>query len=130
MDLARYFKDNDGIGILGTCDPGSGVDLAVYAKPLVVDETTIALVMKQRLSHQNLKANLQAAYMFIENRPGYKGLRLHLTMLREESNQSVIADLRQKQPYIYPETDDSTKYLVFFSVDRIRPLVGDGPAVS
>ncbi|MBL7214645.1 MAG: pyridoxamine 5'-phosphate oxidase family protein [Phycisphaerae bacterium] len=130
MDLASYFEENDGVGILGTCDPDNGVDLALYAKPLVIDETTIALVMKQRLSHQNLKTNLQAAYLFLAKGTDYKGLRLYLTMLRQESNQSLIAAMRKKQPYTYPETDDSSKFLVFFRVDRIRPLVGDNPNIS
>lgn len=127
MDLADYFENKDGVGILGTSDAGSGVDLALYAKPAVIDETTVAFVMKQRLSHQNLKKNLQAAYLFLEKGSGYKGLRLYLTMRGEESNQTLIAAMRKKQPCIYPEKDDSAKFLVFFNVDRIRPLVGDNP---
>ena len=83
--------------------------------------------MKERLSHQNLRANLQAAYMFIENGIGHKGLRLYLTMTGEEKNQTIVEALRKKQPCIYPSADDSDKFLVYFKVDRIRPLVGDGP---
>nr|MBC8379178.1 pyridoxamine 5'-phosphate oxidase family protein [Planctomycetota bacterium] len=60
MDLTAYFKENDGVGILGTSDLEDKVDLALYSKPVVIDKSTIALVMKQRLSHQNLKGNLQA----------------------------------------------------------------------
>jgi hypothetical protein len=86
--------------------------------------------MKQRLSHQNLKSNPQAAYLFLIKGHGYKGLRLHLTMLRQESNQSLIAAVRKKQPCIYPEMDDSSKFLVFFKIDRVRPLVGDDPDIS
>jgi hypothetical protein len=128
MDLADYFEQHDGVGILGTSDADGGVDVALYAKPVVVDERTLAFVMKQRLSHQNLKSTLRAAYLFLEKDAAYKGLRLYLTMLREESNQTLIAAMRKKQPCIYPEKDDSAKYLVFFNVDRIRPLVGDDPA--
>lgn len=125
MDLASYFEKTDGVGILGTSDSSGKVDLAIYAKPVVADENTIALVMKQRLSHQNLKTNLQAAYLFIEKGPGYKGIRLYLTMLNEESNQSLIAEIRKKQPLMFPREDDSEKFLVFFRVDHIRPAVGD-----
>jgi hypothetical protein len=57
----------------------------------------------------------------------YKGLRLYLTLQREEINQSVIEEMRRKDPCIYLEDDDSEKYLVLFSVTRIRPLVGNGP---
>ncbi len=127
MNLAGYFENVSGTGILATCDPGHDVDLAIYAKPHVVDPETVAFVMKERLSHQNLRSNLQAAYMFIEEGKGYKGLRMYLTMIREEKNQSLVEVLRQKQPCIYPAEDDSDKFLVFFRVNRTRPLVGDGP---
>ncbi|NLW84242.1 MAG: pyridoxamine 5'-phosphate oxidase family protein [Phycisphaerae bacterium] len=127
MDMSGYFDKVSGTGILATCDPGHEVDLAIYAKPHVVDDKTVVFVMKERLSHRNLRANLQAAYMFIEDGSGQKGVRLYLTMLREEKNQTVVAALRKKQPCIYPAEDDSDKFLVYFQVDRIRPLVGDGP---
>lgn len=127
MSLANYFENVSGTGILATCDPGHEVDMAIYAKPHIIDDNTLAFVMKERLSHQNLRANLQAAYMFIEKKPGYIGLRISLTMIREEKNQSLVAAIRQKQPCIYPAEDNSDKFLVFFKVDRIRPLVGDSP---
>ncbi|HML76667.1 MAG TPA: pyridoxamine 5'-phosphate oxidase family protein [Anaerohalosphaeraceae bacterium] len=126
MTLAAYFEQHDGIGILATCDPDNLVDLAVYSKPVVIDETTVAFVMRQRISHKNLRANLNAAYMFIEKGPGYQGKRLYLTMQREETNRTVIESLRKKQPWIYPAGDDSEKFLVFFTINHIRPLVGDG----
>jgi len=127
MDLKAYFKEARGVGILATCDPSSMVDMAIYVRPAVIDEKTIAFVMRQRLSHQNLRTNLRAAYMFIEQaEPQYKGLRLYLTMLREETNTSVIEQMRRQQPWIYPDGDDSEKFLVLFNVDRIRPLVGEG----
>ena len=127
LDLARYFEENEGVGILGTCQADGEVDLAVYARPVVIDENTIALVMKQRHSHQNLKTHPQAAYLFLAKGTGYNGVRLHLTKIRQESNRALIAKIREKQPCIYPETDDSAKFLVFFQVDRVRPLVGDEP---
>ena len=125
MDLAHYFESHDGTGILATSNADGQVDMAVYTKPHVIDAETLALVMKQRLSHQNLKSNLHAAYLFMEHGPGYKGLRLQMTLLREETNQTLAESLRKKQPMMYPEADDSNKYVVFFHIDRIRPLVGD-----
>ncbi|MBN1124839.1 MAG: pyridoxamine 5'-phosphate oxidase family protein [Sedimentisphaerales bacterium] len=127
MDLASYFENARGTGVLGTTDPEGHVDLAIYAKPHVVDSTTVAFVMRQRLSHQNLKSTMHAAYLFIEDGAGYNGYRLYLTKLREEINASLAAAIREKQPAIYPKADDSNKYVVIFKVDRIRPLIGDEP---
>jgi hypothetical protein len=130
MNLKSYFDAHEGIGILATCDPNAAVNMALYAKPLVINQTTIALVMRQQLSHQNLRSFPRASYMFIEkgkNHLEYNGIRLYLTVQREEINQSAIEAMHKKEPWIYPEGDDAEKYLVFFSVTHIRPLVGNGP---
>lgn len=125
MNLSGYFENVKGLGILATADSDGMVDLAIYAKPRVVDETTVAFVMKERLSHQNLKSNPNAAYMFIEKGDGYKGRRLYLTEIREETNSSLVEEFRKRQPEICPVGDDSNKYLVFFQVNDVWPLVGD-----
>ena len=125
MSLFGYFEKADGIGVLATADSDGMVDLAVYAKPEVIDETTIAFIMKERLSHQNLKSNPHAAYMFIEQGEGYAGKRLYLTKIREETNTSLIEEIIRKKPQISDPGDDSNKYLVIFQVENIWPLVGD-----
>jgi len=125
MNFTEYFTNTDGTGILATCDPDNNVDQAIYSKPFMMDETTLAFVMKERLSHRNLQSHLKASYLFLEKGPGYKGIRLSLTMERHDKNRSLIEALRKKQPCIYPEEDDSDKFLVFFKVERIRPLIGD-----
>lgn len=125
MNLVDYFKNTDGTGILATCDPEHEVDQAIYSKPFVVDETTVAFIMKERLSHRNLKRHLKACYLFLEKGPGYKGVRLYLTMQHEDKNRSLIESLQKKQPCTFPKEDDSDKFLVFFRVNRIRPLEGD-----
>lgn len=110
---------------MATCDLEGRVNQAIYSKPFVIDNKTVVLVMKQQTSHKNLRSHLQASYLFIEKGVGCKGLRFCLTMRNEEKNRSLIEALRKKQPCIYPKEDDSDKFLVFFEVDRIRPLIGD-----
>jgi len=124
MNLFEYFENAQGLGILATADSDGMVDIAIYARPEVVDESTIALIMRERLSHQNLKSNPHAAYMFIEKGQGYSGKRLYLTKIREETNKSLVDNFIKKQPEICPADDDSSKYLVFFHVENIWPLVG------
>ena len=63
--------------------------------------------------------------MFVEQGKGYIGKRLYLTKLREETNTSVVEMFRQKQPVICAAEDDSSKYLVHFQVNEIRPLIGN-----
>jgi hypothetical protein len=125
MDLEGYFAKAKGIGILGTADAKGKVDVAIYAKPMVVDENTIALVMRERLSHQNIRHNPNAAYMYIEDETDNSGVRLYLNMEREETNASLVDKIIEEHPEICPEPDEANKYLVHFKVERVRELIGD-----
>jgi len=124
MELADYFENVQGIGVLGTADADGKVDLAVYARPHVIDEATIALIMSDRLSHNNLESNPKAAYLFVEQGEGYVGKRLYLTKIGQETDPELIKATRRAGTREY-ESTDSQKYLVYFHVDKVRPLVGD-----
>ncbi len=63
--------------------------------------------------------------LFIEKGEGYVGKRLYLTKAREETNTSLIEEFRKRQPEICVRGDDSNKYLVFFQISDVWPLVGD-----
>jgi hypothetical protein len=122
MDLKTYFENSAGLGVLATADSQGKVDVALYARPHVVDENTIGLIMSDRLSHQNLQSNPHAAYLFVEDGPGHKGHRLELTKLREDTSPDLIAATRRKARD--RSEDDAARFLVFFRVDKIRPAVG------
>jgi hypothetical protein len=123
MDWAAYFEKTSGVGILGTADSAGNVDMAIYARPHVIDHATIAFIMRPRLSYQNLRNTTKAAYMFIEKGDGYHGHRLYLTKLREETDQAAIEKLRRTH---HEKPGDSEQaHLVYFRIDTSRPLVGD-----
>ena len=83
--------------------------------------------MSERLSHENLKSNPHAAYLFIEDGDKYVGKRLHLTMTREEKDNEVINSLRRRKNYIpHEEYYNENKYLVTFRIDKVLPLIGAG----
>ena len=125
MDLAEYFENRKGTGILATASAEGEVDAALYGRPHVIDERTVAFIMRGRLSHQNVTSNPHAAYMFIEDTEGYVGKRLHLTRIREETDPTLIESMQRRQRPNHTEGDDAARYLVYFRVDRIRPLVGE-----
>lgn len=125
MDLVKYFEDADGFGILSTADDAGNVDAAIYAKPQVIDNDSIILVMREKLSHHNIQRNPKAIYTFIEDVPTNRGVRLYLSMKHEETNQSLAKKIIEQQPEICPFRDDSNKYVVCFNVERVRQLVGD-----
>ena len=124
MNLSEYFENTEGIGILATADSNGNVDVAIYARPHCIDETTVAFIMNERLSYKNLTSNPKAAYLFLEKGPGYQGTRLYLTKVREDSNKELIASMKRRKSPQYND-GESKKYLVYFNVDKVRALVGE-----
>ena len=125
MDLNEYFENAKGHGVLATADDNGYVDVAVYAKPHIMDGETIAFIMPDRLTHHNLQSNDHAAYLFMEDGPGYKGTRLFLTKVREEKDSELLYSMRSKR-YPSEKEEGNPRFLVFFKVDRVLPLIGAG----
>ena len=127
MNLADYFQSAKGIGVLATSDTDGNIDVAIYARPYVIDESTIAFSMSERLSYANVQSNPKAAYMFIEHGEGYAGTRLYLTRLSEEKDPQRIRDIKEQHSKLF-DPGDAGKHLVYFAIDKTRPLVGDKPS--
>ncbi len=123
MDLKQYFEDTTGIGILATADGEGKVNAAVYARPNIMEDDSLAFIMRDRLTHHNLQSNPYATYLFVEKGPGYKGKRLFLKKEREEQDTELLASLRKRQ---YLNEKEESKFLVFFKIEKELPLIGDG----
>jgi hypothetical protein len=122
MDWKDYFENTKGTGVLATAAGDGLVNAAIYARPHVLEDGTLAAIMRDRLSHANLQSNPNAVYLFIEDGPGYSGKRLYLTQIGEEDDpQRIEALSRRKKKY----EEGDKRFLVYFRVYRIRPLVGD-----
>lgn len=124
MNLRDCFENTEGIGVLGTADAEGRVDLAIYARPHVVDDESVALIMSDRTSHDNIAANPHAAYLFVESGKGYRGRRLYLTRTHEETDPARIEAVRRPGRKSH-DHGDAPKFLVHFRVEKIRPLTGD-----
>ncbi len=123
MDLKEYFDDTKGVGVLATADADGKVDAAIYARPHFMEDGTLAVIMRDRLTHHNLQSNAHATFLFLEDGPGYKGKRLFMTKVREEEETELLYSLRRRH---YPDDKEEAKFLVFFKLDKELPLVGAG----
>ena len=128
MTLKNYFETASGTGVLATADAGGKVDAAIYSSPHVMDDGTVAFIMRERLTHENLKSNPFASYLFLEDKPGHKGLRLFLKKVREDEDPDLIKSMTRR--HLTPELDaqKGPKHLVYFAVEKVLPLIGSGPA--
>ena len=85
-----------------------------------MDEETIAFIMTERLTHQNLQSNPHAAYLFIEAGEKLSGKRLFLTKTKEEKDSELLYSIRRKSC----GDDRGGKYLVYFKIDKVLPVLG------
>ncbi len=127
MNLHNYFNEKSGFGVISTSNNKGEVNSAVYAKPHVIDNNTVAFIMRDRLTHKNVLENPQANYMFIEHNHGFHGVRLSLTMLEESQDQERIKALSRRPTK--DDEDDSKRFLVTFTVNKVLTLVGGDEAI-
>jgi len=127
MRLREYFEQAKGVGVLATTDAAGQVNQALYAHPLFLDkddDTTCSCIMANRLTHDNVRHNPSAAYLFIEEGEGYLGKRLSLTVMGEETDVEKIKAIRRRSAP--PISEEESKYLVHFHIEGVRPLIGNG----
>lgn len=126
MKLSDYFEKAKGYGVLATADGTGKVGVAVYSRPHFIEEDIVAYIMTDRQSHSNLQTNPHAAYIFIESGEKYKGKRLYLTKVKEETDPETINRIRRRTSPVTPGDQKSEKrFLVSFKINKVLPLVGE-----
>ena len=124
MNLSEYFESNKGRGVLATADKDGRVNLAMYARPYFMDDHTVTFIMAEKLTHENLKSNPWAAYLFSEEEQKYQGKRIYLKKTKEEKNPDLIVQICRKCDYSHYETRN--RYVVYFNIEKVLPLIGAG----
>ena len=123
MDWKDYFEKKSGMGFLATSNSSGDVDIAVYSRPKVMDDGTLAYGMADRLTHANLQENPRAVYAF--NEGGFQGVRIFLEKVREETEGTLLDSIRQEADKVVgPGIGDLVKQVVYFRVTKDLPLVG------
>lgn len=122
MNLKNYFSEEIGLGVISTANDNGEVNGAVYAKPHVLGDKTVAFIMRDRLTRVNLQRNGRAHYMFIEHEHGYRGVRLSLVMTEEVRDKETIAALSRRNTNENGEAEE--RFLVLFKVEKSLALIG------
>ena len=128
MTLKEYLQSASGKGVLATADAKGKVDAAIYATPHILEDQTLAFIMRDHLTHHNLQSNPYATYLFIEDGHHYKGIRLFLKKIREDTDPDLIGQMTRR--FLTPEQDKAKgpKFIVYFFLEKMLPLVGTGEA--
>jgi hypothetical protein len=126
MTLKEYLQSVSGKGVLSTADEDGKIDAAIYSKPHILENDTLAFIMRDHLTHNNLGKNPYATYLFVEDGPHYKGIRLFLKKVREDTDPDLIAKMTRRHLTSEQDKARGPKFLVYFALEKMLPLIGTG----
>ena len=123
MNLAELFS-NPGLGVMSTSSSDGKVNSAVYARPHVIDETTLVWGMTDKRTYQNLSRNRHAAYLFKTSSPGFSGVRLTLELIKTEEEGAMLTSIKKNTDHIVgPGAGASVTHAAWFKVIEVRSLI-------
>jgi len=122
MDLKSIFESY-GIGVMATAAADGTVNTAVYARPQVLDENTLAWGMTDGRTFRNIKENPSASYLFKTAGQGFAGVRVSLRMVRIEDSGELLERIRNHTDEVVGlGAGADVKHAVVFAVAQIRSL--------
>ena len=123
MNLTELFQ-SPGLGVMATAAADGSVNTAVYARPHVVDETTLVWGMTDGRTYRNIARNPRASYLFKTGAPGFSGVRLTLELIRTEEDGEMLAHIRERaDALVGPGTGGAVTHAAWFRVVETRPLI-------
>ena len=123
MKLAEIFESN-GFGVMATAGADGSVNTAVYARPHVINETTLVWGMTAGRSFRNLSQNPKAAFLFKIDKPGYQGVRLALELIRSEETGEMLELIKRRvAETVGAGAGLAVTHAVWCRVVEVRPLV-------
>lgn len=123
MNLSELFQ-NPGLGVMSTSSSDGKVNSAVYARPHVIDETTLVWGMTDKRTYQNLTSNRHAAYLFKTSGPGFNGVRLGLELIKTEEEGNLLETIKTNTDEIVgPGAGAAVTHAVWFRVIEVKPLI-------
>ena len=113
-----------GKGVLASASLKGVPNTAIYAAPHIIDETTVDWGMTRGRTHGNLVDNPNASYLYMAPGTGFHGFRMTLALKEIRENDPLLHTIREHtRDAVSHEAGDSIRYVAYFDVTEIRPLV-------
>jgi len=123
MKLAELFQ-NQGLGVMATAAADGSVNTAVYARPHVVDESTLVWGMTEGRTFRNISQNPRASFLFKAATHGFSGVRLALELIRTEEAGEMLTQIKlNADTMVGPGTGMAVTHAAWFRVVELRPLI-------
>ncbi len=122
--LKNIFQE-DGIGIMATSDSKGWVNMAIYSPPIITNEGLLVFGATERLTYKNIKENPRAMFMFIRLNKGWEGVRIRLSLVKDEVSGPMLENLRERFKEMgYYHLASEICHALYFKAEEIRPLKG------
>lgn len=123
MTLSELFA-SPGLAVMSTAAADGSVNSAVYARPHVIDETTLVWGMTDRRTYQNICENRHASFLFKTGTPGFSGVRLTLELIRTEEAGELLESIKANADVVVgPGAGAAVTHAVWFRVMERRDLI-------
>lgn len=123
MDFSELFKNN-GLGILATAAADGSVNTAVYARPHVIDQTTLVWGMTAGRTYRNIVENPHASFLFKTASPGFSGVRIALELIRTEETGAMLEAIKKSaSEAVGPGAGMAVTHAAWFRVVETRALI-------
>ena len=123
MKFEKLFS-SPGLGVMSTAAADGSVNSAVYARPHVIDETTLVWGMTDRRTYQNITENRKAAFLFKTATPGFSGVRLTLELIKTEEDGELLATIKANTDVVVgPGAGAAVTHAAWFKVTETRDLI-------
>jgi len=123
MNFSELFT-NPGLGVMSTAAADGSVNSAVYARPHVIDETTLVWGMTDKRTYRNICENCHASFLFKTGSPGFSGVRLTLELIRTEEEGELLDTIKTNADVVVgPGAGAAVTHAAWFKVIEIRELI-------
>ncbi|MBI5568725.1 MAG: pyridoxamine 5'-phosphate oxidase family protein [Desulfomonile tiedjei] len=127
-----YLAQSPRINVLSTSSNRGEANVALFGSPVLIDESTVMMMLSENRTYANLRENPRAALLVIM--PGTTGMqtegcRLYLKVKTIEDSGPALDAMKAKIKAKVGNAADMLKHLVVFEVEETRPLVDMGQGI-
>ena len=123
MKLSELFA-SQGVAVLSTAAADGTVNSAIYARPHVIDETTVVWGMTDKRTFRNISENRNASFLFKTSAPGFSGVRLSLEMMKSEEEGELLDTIKANaEAVVGPGAGAAVTHAVWFTITERRELI-------
>jgi hypothetical protein len=109
---------------MSTAAADGSVNCAVYARPHVINDTTLVWGMTDKRTYRNISENSHASFLFKTSSPGFSGVRLTLELIRSEEEGELLETIKTNADVVVgPGAGAAVTHAVWFKVTEIRDLI-------